>query len=119
MTPTTLPGDAVLVALVAIVVQVVKPVLEIWLAPTNPAHDPVVRLFAMLLGVGLMLLQHGVPRDGPGWVTVLGYGLGTALAAIGTYHLLTGSASPPPILLSVGQKGPALSQDAPKGSVGL
>lgn len=115
MTPTRLPVDAVLIALIAIIVQVVKPLLELWLPPRMPAHDPIIRLFAVLLGIGFMLLDHGVPTDGPGWVTVLGYGFGTALAAIGTYHLLTGSANPPPIPLNT----PQLPQDAPKGGVGL
>lgn len=119
MTPTNLPVDAVLIALVAIVVQVAKPLFELWLPPFTPAHDPIIRLFAVLLGIGFMLLDHGVPSDGPGWVTVLGYGFGTALAAIGTYHLLTGSASPPPIPAPMAQNGPQLPQDGPNGSVGL
>lgn len=94
MIPSTLPADAVLVALVGILVQLLKPWLELAVPPTNKEHDPLIRLLAVLLAVALILVQRGIPADGPAVISLLGYALGTALAAIGAYHLVTGSASP-------------------------
>lgn len=84
-----LPVDAALVALVAILVQLIKPYLELWLKPDAPEHDPTIQAIAVVIAIGLHVLESGVPIDGPAVVTLLGYGLGTALAAIGGYHILT------------------------------
>src|SRR5690348_14651602 len=98
---SNLPVDAVLVALVAIIVQLLKPYLELWLKADAPEHDPTIRAVAVVLAIGLRLLEAGMPVDGPAVIALLGYGLGTALAAIGTYHILSpalGNPVPPVVL---------------------
>lgn len=91
MDTTNLPVDAVLVALVFAVTQLVKPYIELVLKPTDPLHDNTIRSFAVLLALGLRLVEFGLPTDGAGAIALLGYGLGTGLTAVGAYGLLRGT----------------------------
>lgn len=96
MIPATLPVDPVLIALVGILTQLLKPWLELAVPPSNSRHDPLIRSVAVLLSVALMLIDHGIPADGPAVIALLGYALGTAMAAIGGYHLIASRPQTPP-----------------------
>jgi hypothetical protein len=94
--------DGTVAALVAIIVQMLaKPLIEVWLKPTAPNHDTVIRAVALLLGVVLLavttLIGGPWPATGNAWLLLFGSGAMSGLAAIGGYHALTGSASPSPL----------------------
>ena len=76
-----------------------KPLIEVWLKPTAPNHDTVIRAVALLLGVALtcldVLIGHPWPVDGNAWLLLIGSGAVSGLTSIGSYHALTGSATAP------------------------
>jgi hypothetical protein len=91
--------DGTVAALVAILVQMLlKPLIEVWLKPTAPNHDTVIRATALLLGVALLAVTTLVggpwPANGNAWLLLFGSGAMSGLVAIGGYHAFTGSATP-------------------------
>lgn len=94
-----LPIDPTLIVIIAALVQLLKPLLELAVPPEAPPHDGIIRLVAVLLGLGGVIVNYGAPATGPGWVQVIGVGIGTGLGAIGAYHAVSGSTetvTPPP-----------------------
>jgi hypothetical protein len=92
--------DGTVAALVAVLIQTLfKPLLEVWVQPTAPNHDTLVRALALLLGVALMAVDTLIggpwPATGNSWLLLVGSGALSGASAIGIYHLLTGSATPP------------------------
>ena len=77
---------------VAIAVSLVKPILEVWLLPTNPVHDAVVRLMAIVFGILLWFwasLAVGTHFSSGLCMLSIINGAVIGIAAIGSYHALT------------------------------
>jgi hypothetical protein len=86
MDMSALPTDALIVALVATFVQAIKPLLEKIVKPDDTAHDSIVQLIAIVLGILFIGMEKGFPTTSQAAIEVIGYGVGTALTAIGGYH---------------------------------
>ncbi len=84
---------------VAIVVSLVKPWIEVSIKPNNPRHDPLIRLLAILFGILLYLgvsLATNVSWGAALVVLALLNGGVIGLMSIATYHLVSGSWIPTP-----------------------
>ena len=76
---------------IAILVSLVKPLIELWLPPTAPAHDSVIRLLAVAAGVGGEIIRTAVDSTitlQSAW-SAAGTGLMEGVFAVATYHLVT------------------------------
>lgn len=84
-----------LVLVVAIVVSLVKPFLELAIKPANALHDTMIRLMAIVVGLIFAGIDYGV--HGGSWgqgalvEATAGRGLVAGVGAVLTYHLLTSS----------------------------
>ena len=82
--------DGLVVVLVyALVAVVMKPLIEVWLTTTTPAHDPVIKGIAVLLAVCFVFVDHGLPSpsDGHAWILLIVSGIFTGLGALGIHQL--------------------------------
>lgn len=84
-----------LVLVVAIIVSLIKPFLELKVGLTNPLHDTAVRLLAIAVGIigsALDFAAHnGSWSNGQAIEALAGNGLVAGVGAVVTYHLLTGN----------------------------
>jgi hypothetical protein len=82
-----------LMLIVAIVVSLLKPILELGLKPNTALHDTGIRITALLAGLVGAVLDYAIHThnwwNGPGVETALGIGLAAGVGAIATFHLLT------------------------------
>jgi hypothetical protein len=81
------------ILIIAILVSVIKPFLEVRIPRATPLHDAVVRLLAIGLGLAGMLadyLLRAARANGLGIENALGSGLLAGVGAILTYHLVAG-----------------------------
>jgi len=83
-----------LAVVVAITVSLIKPLIEVVMAPDTPLHNTIIRLVAILCGVlyyGAITLAVGGRFSATFVVFAVLNGAIVGLAAIGTFHLLTGT----------------------------
>jgi hypothetical protein len=86
-----LPDASHLAAIAAIVaglvlawVNLLKPLIELRLKPTDPAHDPVLRLLAVVLGAGGLLLGAYASAV----FNLVALATGIAIGSYGGFHLI-------------------------------
>lgn len=88
-------GTVTLILVVAIVVSLFKPFLELRLRPDHPLHDTTVRLLSIVVGLVAAIIDYMVHtaawQNGAALEVVLGRGLAAGVGAVLTYHLLTSS----------------------------
>lgn len=88
-------GTVTLILVVAIVVSLLKPFLELSLKPASPLHDTAIRLLAIVVGLVAALTDYLVHttnwQNGVLLESTLGRGLAAGVGAVLTYHLLTSS----------------------------
>ena len=92
----SIPLDASLLGLIgltAILVQLVKPFIELVVKANNPVHDALVQIVATLLGLGLATLQLGLPSTGPDIDRLVSAAVAIGLGAVGGYHVATRQSS--------------------------
>lgn len=89
-----LPSDALVAAIVAIIVQIIKPYLERAIPPTSDLHDNTLQGIVVLLSLGGVVLEQGPQVGGAAWASLIGTGFGTALMSLGGYHVITRVAVP-------------------------
>jgi len=87
--------DALVVVAVYVIINlVIKPLLEVWLKPDAPAHDPAIRGLAVALGILGVFLDHGLPpsSSGAAWIGLVVSGILSGLSSVGLYHAATPAA---------------------------
>ena len=115
MDTATIPvNDIAMVGLVAVVVQILKPLAEAsFLPPTAKVHDPLVRFLAVALGVAVVFVQHGIPSDGGLILSLVSEGAAVGLGAIGGYHVLSDAIAPPQLVGVTSNLAPLLPPQPP------
>ena len=88
-TPASFVVDATTIALIAIIVQLVKPIFDRVFGSDVPLHDSLIQLFAALLGIAAVFIINGLPTTGGALLSGVGYGIGAGLTAVGGYHAVT------------------------------
>lgn len=88
-TPANFAVDATTIALIAVIVQLVKPIFDRVFGTDVTLHDSLIQLFAAILGIAAVFIINGVPATGGALLSGIGYGIGAGLTAIGSYHAVT------------------------------
>jgi len=96
-------------AFTALIVQQSKFLVEYVAKPTDKNHDAVIRLYADVVAIVVVVLSEVVTgvlnvHNGHDWMTALVQGFSVGLAAIGGYHLLNGLDAQTPKVLTLGQQ---------------